>query len=161
MFMTKEETIQHNKELVEKYPFLAFKEYDFDTDSYYIPDDYDYESTWLDGLPDGWVKAFGEDLCRELKEALDEYNYTDKYIIVQTKEKFGQARIYDNGIPEGCRAWDVIRKYERLSEVTCCKCGKPATKISTGWICPWCDDCAEEIGGQFVDIGEWFSEDSE
>lgn len=141
-----------NKELVSKYPFLAFKEYNFDTDSYYIPDDYDYESTWLDSMPDGWRNAFGEQLCQELKEALDEFDYADKYIIVQIKEKFGGLRIYDNGIPRGCKVHDIISKYEDISEKTCIGCGKPATKISLGWICPWCDDCAVKIGGSFEAI---------
>lgn len=143
-----------NKELVDKYPFLAFKKYnfDYDTDSYYIPYDYDYESTWLDAIPDGWRIAFGEQLCQELKDALDEYDYTDEYTILQIKEKYGCLRIYDNGIPIGCRVHDIIRKYERISEKTCIGCGKPATKISLGWICPWCDDCAAKISGPFEAI---------
>ena len=152
--MRSKEIIQKNKELIEKYPFLAIKKYDFDNDIYYIPDDYDYSATWLDGLPEGWITAFGEDLCRELKDALDEYNYTDKYIIIETKEKYGSMRIYDNGIPKGCRAWDVIEKYSKISEHTCFKCGEPATKISLGWICPWCDECAKKVGGRFADIDD-------
>ena len=35
----------------------------------------------------------------------------------------------------------IIPKYEELSYHTCINCGKPATKRSTGWICPYCDDC--------------------
>lgn len=143
---------EKNRMLVEKYPFLAFKEYDFDNDCYYIPDDYDYSCTWLDGLPKGWVEAFGEQMCEEMKKALEEYDYVDKYIITDTKEKYGQLRIYDNGRPRGCRVWDVIQKYTDLSEHTCCSCGKPATKISLGWICPWCDECASKLKGKFVDI---------
>ena len=159
--MTEKEIIAKNKELVKEYPFIAYKEYDFDNDVYYIPKDYDYKYTWLDGLPEGWVKAFGEDLCRELKEALDEYNYTDKFIIVQTKEKFGEMRIYHNGRPVGSKVEEVIDKYARISERTCCKCGKPATKISLGWICPWCDECAEKINDNFVDINEWFEDEDD
>ena len=34
-----------------------------------------------------------------------------------------------------------VDKYENLSYHTCINCGKPATKISTGWICPYCDNC--------------------
>ena len=145
-------SIEQNKELVSKYPFLAYKEYDFNTDSYCVPDDYDYSETWADSVPDGWWNAFGLQMCEEMKEALDEYNYSDKYIIIQIKEKYGQLRIYDNGIPKGCRVWDVIKKYSDLSEVTCIRCGKPAIKHSLGWICPWCDECAEQINGQFVEI---------
>lgn len=147
--MTMEEK---NRQLIEKYPFLAFKSYDFDNDVYFIPEDYNYSSTWFDAIPEGWAKAFGEDMCREIKEALDEFDYTDRYIITDVKEKYGSLRIYDNGIPCGCKVWDVIEKYARLSEVTCISCGKPATKISLGWICPWCDDCAKDIKGKFADI---------
>ena len=143
---------EHNKKLIEKYPFLAYKEYDFDNDVYYVPENYDYNFTWFDEIPDGWAKAFGEQLCEELKKALDECNYTDKYNIVQIKEKFGELRIYDGGIPKGCRAWDVIEHFSYLSSRTCISCGKPATKISLGWICPWCDDCAKEINSQFASI---------
>lgn len=146
------EVKKKNKELIDKYPFLAFKEYNFDTGSYYIPDDYDYKSTWLDSMLDGWRIAFGEQLCQELKDALDEFDYTDKYIILQVKEKYGGLRIYDNGIPVGCLAHDIIRKYEDISYDTCIRCGKPATKMSLVWICPYCDDCANKIGGRYEDI---------
>ena len=37
--------------------------------------------------------------------------------------------------------FEIIEKYENLSYHTCINCGKPATKISTGWICPYCDNC--------------------
>lgn len=139
-----------NKELIKKYPFIAIKEYDFDNDIYYI--DENSEFTWLDCMPDGWRIAFGEQLCEELKEALDEYDYTDKYVIIQVKEKFGELRIYDNGIPKGCRAWDVISKYTEMSRLTCHVCGKPATKISLGYILPWCDICSRKIKSQFANI---------
>ena len=35
---------------------------------------------------------------------------------------------------------NIIDKYEEISAYTCCECGKPATQITTGWICPYCDD---------------------
>ncbi len=38
----------------------------------------------------------------------------------------------------------VIQKYEELSWNTCVKCGKPATHTSTGWICPYCEDCVNK-----------------
>lgn len=154
--MVKEDIVRKNRELIEKYPFLAVKDYDCDSDSYFIPEDYDYDFTWLDDMPDGWRTAFGEQLCQELKDALDEYNYTDEYIIVQIKEKFGGLRIYDNGIPVGCRAHDIIRKYEGISYDTCIRCGKPATKMSLGWICPYCYDCAEELKLRCEDINPAF-----
>ena len=153
--------IESNKKLVEKYPFLAPKKYDHDyydktgKDRYVIPDNYNYEWTWLDGIPDGWVEAFGEQMCQEIKDELIRCNFLDNYEVIQTKEKYGMLRWYDCGIPAECNVHDIIAKYEDLSEVTCCVCGKPATKISGGWIRPYCDNCAKEHGGIFHDINHF------
>ena len=54
----------------------------------------------------------------------------------------------------------ILPKYEELSERTCIKCGKPATKISQFWISPWCDFCSEQINDTCVSIEEWFKEDN-
>lgn len=66
-------------------------------------------------------------------------------------------RWYDNGAPEGAfeEINKIIHKYENISERTCIRCGKPATKISLGWISPYCDECAEILqkrGVRFKDI---------
>ena len=96
--------------------------------------------TELDNMPDGWRKAFGIQMCKEIKNELKKYNYLYKYRIAQIKEKFGILRWYDNGSPDGC-VYPIINKYEDLSWRTCIVCGKPATKISKGWISPFCDNC--------------------
>lgn len=96
--------------------------------------------TELDHMPDGWRKAFGIQMCKEIKKELIKCNYLYKYRIMQIKEKFGTLRWYDNGSPEGC-VNNVIDKYEDISYHTCIVCGKPATKISKGWISPYCDNC--------------------
>ena len=85
--MTNEEQIKKNKELVEKYPFLLF-DYDplFDED---IPPDKVYESTWLDDMDPGWRKAFGEDFCEELLQALKDDDYLEGFDFIQIKEKYG------------------------------------------------------------------------
>ena len=44
---------------------------------------------------------------------------------------------------------NIINKYEQLSKNTCCECGAPAIYISTGWICPWCEQHAPE-GSQLI-----------
>ena len=36
---------------------------------------------------------------------------------------------------------------------TCIVCGKPATKMSTGWISPYCDDCVNP-NRKYTKIGE-------
>ena len=41
---------------------------------------------------------------------------------------------------------EILPKYSHLSARTCVRCGNPATKLSVGWISPYCDACADEIG---------------
>lgn len=101
--------------------------------------------TELDHMPTGWRKAFGIQMCKEIKKELKKYNYLYKYRIMQIKEKFGTLRWYDNGSPDGC-VNNIISKYEDISYHTCIVCGKPATKISKGWISPYCDNCIGNCG---------------
>lgn len=141
-----------NKRLCKRYPFLCPRNYFDDTilwkrskhDWRYIKP---YSWTKLDEMPDGWRKAFGEQMCEEIRETLIKGNYLYDYRIAQIKEKFAELRWYDEGAPESIyrELQDIIYKYEEISERTCIKCGKPATKISTGWIMPFCDRCADEL----------------
>lgn len=139
--MVDEELIQKNKELVEKYPFLLPR----NRWTGKADDDYDYSYTELDEMPEGWRKAFGEQMCAEITEALRKANYLNEYRILQIKEKWGFLHWYDAGAPD--EVYQIINRYENLSARTCIRCGKPATKLSMGWICPWCDDCAAEMDG--------------
>lgn len=116
-----------------------------------------YSYTELDAMPDGWRAVFGEQLCEELREELIKANYLDKYRIMQIKEKYGGLRWYDNGNTE--KGYKIIRKYEELSYKTCIECGRPATKMSMGWISPFCDKCAEKLSKgdypwEFTDLEE-------
>lgn len=95
--------------------------------------------TELDAMPKGWRKAFGIQICKEIKAALKKNHYLYKYRIMQIKEKFGELCWYDAHAPK--EVYDITNKYEALSREICIICGKPATKISNGWICPYCDDC--------------------
>ena len=74
-----------------------------------------------------------------------------KYRIFQIKEKWGYLHWYDSGYPNNSKVYDIVRKYEQISAKTCVVCGKPATKMSTGWISPYCDDCAVE-GRKYTEI---------
>lgn len=108
--------------------------------------------TELDAMEPGWRKAFGIQMCKEIKRELKKYNFLHKYRITQIKEKWGELVWSDSGIPKDSKIWDIIEKYSEISYKTCINCGKPATKISTGWISPYCDDC---IGDKYyVKIGE-------
>jgi ribosomal protein L37AE/L43A len=114
--------------------------------------------TELDGLAEGWRKAFGKDICKELKHSLiHTFLNQDKpstiwgkikayvkgikllysYRILQIKEKFGGLRWYTNVDTEDTMR--IVSQYEDISEHTCIVCGDKATYRSTGWICPYCD----------------------
>ena len=99
-----------------------------------VPEDYDYSYTELDSMPDGWRKI---------------------------KEKYGTLCWYDFGCTERMLR-DIIPKYEHLSARTCIRCGNPATKVSTGWISPYCDTCAGKISHaeRFISIEEWLDRSS-
>lgn len=153
----KRKTIRENKKLCKQYPFLIpWNRFTgkLITESM---ERYDWSWTELDSMPDGWRKAFGIQMCDEIRESLVEVNDLNRWRIVQMKEKYGRLLIYDNGAMVGCRVHDIERKYEALSEKTCVVCGKPATRITLGWICPYCDDCCPPVGYESID--EWFKED--
>lgn len=98
--------------------------------------------TELDAMPDSWRKAFGIQMCKEIREALIKklgWKGLFRYRIMQIKEKYGDLRWYDGN---SCHeVFEIIDKYSELSSRTCISCGKPATWLSTGWISPYCDDC--------------------
>ncbi len=166
-----ERTKEENRELCERYPFLipwnrfTGKRITEAQDGGYflhspeeIPE-YDYEYTELDNMPDGWQETFGIMMCEEIREALIEDGDLDRYRVVQCKEKFGTLCWYDNGCRVGSRVHDIVRRYEKLSSRICIVCGKPATRITTGWISPFCDECCINCGfGKSVPIDEYFKE---
>ena len=161
-------TKKENKALCEKYPFLTPSNrwsgkritegkgfWPKEPES--IPE-YDWEYTELDEMPDGWRIAFGEQMCEELKTELERIGFLYDYRIVQIKEKYGCLRWYDNGISrEGHK---IIGKYEEISKGICICCGKPATRITLGWISPFCDDCVPE-DERTVPIEKYYSKDNE
>lgn len=129
-------SVIENNKLIEKYPFLKI-----DGESKY---------NMLDDMPEGWRKAFGEKFCDELYELVKKADLLNKFRIVQIKEKFGALRVYSNTYTDDIL--DLFNRYELLSETICIECGKPATKITLGWISPYCDDCIPKtIEGKEVD----------
>lgn len=170
-----EEVKQRNRELCERYPFLiprnswsgmriteAQKGGFWPGDPDAVPE-YDYEYTELDSMPEGWRKAFGEQLCEDLRNELIRaggWKALDEYMIVQIKEKWGYLHWYDNGCTE---RWynEILPKYEALSERTCVSCGQLAEYISAGWISPWCEECAQGVRDRMIPIDKWFQTDEE
>ena len=130
-----------NYELCMKYPILVPKNAWTGKEV----KDYDYNYTMLDHIPYGWRTAFGEEWAKEVQDAINKLTEDDrdKVYITQLKEKHGEFRQYFSYYTDELDA--VIRKYELLSKITCIECGKPATKVSTDWISPYCDECAKNI----------------
>lgn len=91
-------------------------------------------------------------MVNEINEALlraGGKKLTKEYEITQIKEKFGGLRWYDNGAPT--EVHKIIEKYSYIADHTCIICGRPATVRTSGWICPYCDDC---VGDQaYVHFG--------
>lgn len=140
-------TPAHNRWLCEIFPWLA------------PAGTHNYEYTKLDEMPQGWNIAFGEQMCFEIKELLEEVGWEYDYQIIQIKEKWGYLHWYDENVPDSIfeRLQKVIYKYEELSKHTCVICGAPATKISKGWISPYCDMCIERTHiKNFVPIKEFY-----
>lgn len=122
-----------NKRLIRKYYWLAPR----NVWTNKIPKDYDY--TYIEwGWSDGWDKAFGWLYLKELGEAIKESELKD-FRILQQKEKYGQCRNYTSGASQ--KVFDIIDKYEHISEHVCYYCGKEAPMTDVGFVLPQCFKC--------------------
>lgn len=88
--------------------------------------------SWLDLIPTGWIE-----LARKMIEECEAID--PNYEITDLKEKWGMLCTYSNS--SNPATTEIEDKYEALSARICNICGKPATKVSTSWILPWCDEC--------------------
>lgn len=104
-----------------------------------------------DFLPEGWTNTFIPEMKKELTNVLG--SYVDDFTVFQIKDKYGSMRMYwswadrdytDDEVKDiGILTTDIeaiIHKYENISEQTCVVCGKEATKMTTGWVMPVCDE---------------------
>lgn len=100
----------------------------------------DYDYTFIEwGWCNGWDKTFGQMFMDELGAAIKEAGQKD-YMIVQIKEKYGSARLYDSGSTE--KVERIIDKYGIISQNICMDCGHEAPMINNaGWIMPMCSTC--------------------
>ena len=134
---------KRNKELCDRYPFLIPRN-DWTDKICWVNKKFD--NTLADDFPCGWWKAFGLQLCEELREDLIKCNYLNKFRFVQIKEKFGNLRCYTGTLPKESKAVRIINKYSFLSENICIMCGKPdVPMLNDGWYSPYCYDCYKKI----------------
>jgi hypothetical protein len=87
---------ESNQKLIERFPFLIPR----NRWTGKVPEDYDYSYTELDSMPDGWRKAFGEQMCEDIRDELVHAEYLNQYRISQIKEKYGTLCWYDFGCTE-------------------------------------------------------------
>lgn len=123
-----------DQELIMKYPWIRaveFRNEPVPTNIWAFPE-----------IPEGWRASFIEDMCAEIDAELQTWTQLarDNYYLIQVKEKYGTLRWYDS--TETPKLEQIITKYEQISMNTCFVCGKPATLLSSGWILPYCDECA-------------------
>ena len=53
--------------------------------------------------------------------------------------------------------YNIIGKYEEYSKWICGECGNKATKISTGWYYPFCDECIKKHNiKKFLNIRDYY-----
>ena len=105
-----------------------------------------YSSTFYDWLPDGWRKAFGKELSRDIKKAgklsrkrlKKHLSWKNMLSWHDIKSKYGSLRLSAAATEE---IQDVLRRYEILSIGYCEICGKPARYVTSGWIEYLCEDC--------------------
>ena len=128
-----------NKKLVKEFPFLLPRCIWNDK----LPKHYNYSYTWADDILPGWRKAFGMELCEELKEELIRAHYLYDFRFCQIKEKYGSLRLYSGPVPADSNIYDILDKYERMSETICEECGKPDQTIINyrGWYTCICEEC--------------------
>ena len=133
-----------NKALCDRYPFLIPRHVWTDK-VFWLHKPYDY--TLAEDFPKGWWKAFGIQLCEELREECIKHDYLHQLRLTQIKEKYAELRIYFGLIPVGCRVHDIVDDYSALSGNICEYCGRPDTAMIMwgGWYTTICEDCYNKI----------------
>lgn len=122
-----------------------------------------YGFTEYDYISEGWRKAFGKQLLKDIKKAykLDKKDYPKlKYKTalhwLQIKSKYGTLRLYADATQ---RIREVLLKYEALSSSYCEVCGNPSKYVTDGWIEFLCEDCfGQDIIAskmQFISLDEY------
>lgn len=135
---------QLRKALIEEYPYLQPRRM---TDGQISPD-YDYQ--FIVGeydLPEGWLDLFLL-MCVDIKAPLEKAGLLNEFRFLQVKEKYGGLRAYNTAGND--EVYNIIDKYEFLSQQVCTTCGKPAVAMTRGWIYPFCEEHIKD----FTDRGE-------
>jgi hypothetical protein len=130
-----------NKKLCKKYPFIIPRS----VCTGEIIKDYDYSWTEYDYMARGWRIGFGKFWLEDLRRACIETNYLGKLYFLQVKEKYASLRAYPNAAPK--KVYDILDKYEYISQCICYQCGSPETSVVNdyGWYLPICKKCWDKF----------------
>lgn len=123
----------------------------------YYNDRFFYENCYWEMIEDGWRKAFGLQMCRELRAAARRDGILKQFRFSDVKQKYGYLDIHSYGGND--ETFDILLKYEYISFRTCIHCGRRAKYVTSGWILPYCEDCLpEESLGQkeYYKDYEWY-----
>lgn len=142
--------VDERKTLVEKIPDSCSEE--CVERSYRKPIDESYECTYLDAMPNGWLKAFGipmmEDIQNEVKTWPQEER--ENFYFRDIKEKFGELRVYTSHMTD--KLFEILEAYCAISRNVCIVCGKlDVPMVNRGWISPYCRDCALHADIECID----------
>ena len=96
-----------------------------------------------EAIPEGWRKAFGKQLSKDLKAVLKEEKQLKTFYFSQVKQKWGYLRMYPCFTTE--KIYKILDYYEHLSIGYCEFCGKPARYYKNyGYHVYLCGDCMEK-----------------
>lgn len=112
--------------------------------------------TFLDDFPKGWRKAFGIEMCKELRRELKHCGDIKALRIYDVKEKYGEL-----SISADCpytSIYDILGKYEYISYRTCIRCGRRAKYVTQSWVESYCEDCVPKNKEtvQFYEDENWY-----
>lgn len=91
---------------------------------------------WGFDCDDGWFNII-DNMLAELQEL-----HIEGLFIEQIKEKFGTLRVYTSGAYQ--EVFDIVDKYETMSENICEICGKPGKLDAHGWYKTLCEEHLHE-----------------
>ena len=125
-------TVDMRKKLIAKYPYLMPR------NAFSGKPVANFDYSFIVGehsLPNGWLQLFLQ-CCEDLYKPLKKAEYLDNFRFLDVKEKYGSMRFATCRVND--EIFEILEKYEFLSQQVCCVCGEPATVITNGWICPYC-----------------------
>jgi hypothetical protein len=138
-----------NKKLCKRYPFLIPKS----TWDGKVAKDYDYSYTEYDWIEPGWRIGFGKFWLEDLRAALVKTGHLHDFYFEDLKEKYGRFVQFPNIAPQ--EVYDVIDKYEYISQYICYVCGNPYAGLVNcyGLIEPMCKKCWDKNNKRLEKLG--------